>query len=86
MDYIREFLRSRWDSEKQLLNLENMGADPILKNHAIRPPGDSRANEFVGPAMMKLAGEMFPNVCGDQQWNMDDFSHDMIDRVDYFCT
>lgn len=62
MDYIREFLRSRWDGEKQLLNLENMGADPILKNHAIRPPGDSRANEFVGPATMKLAGEMFPNV------------------------
>ncbi|CDS04204.1 hypothetical protein LRAMOSA07159 [Lichtheimia ramosa] len=62
MDYIREFLRSRWDGEKQLLNLENMGADPILKNHAIRPPGDSRANEFVGPAMMKLAGEMFPNT------------------------
>ncbi|KAI9319358.1 hypothetical protein BX666DRAFT_1925479 [Dichotomocladium elegans] len=62
MDYIREFLRSRWNAEQHLLNLDSMAEDPILKKHAIRPPGHPKANDFSGPVMMKLAGDMFPTT------------------------
>lgn len=39
-----------------------MAADPILKRGSIRPPGASNSNAVVGPALMKLAGEMFQDV------------------------
>lgn len=59
---MREFLLSRWDKQALFLDLSNMAADPILKRGSIRPPGASNSNAVVGPVMMKLAGEMFPNV------------------------
>ncbi|ORX42179.1 NTF2-like protein [Hesseltinella vesiculosa] len=59
MDVLRLFLKSRWTAESGYLNLDNMADDPLLKRHAIRPPGDKAASAVVGPAMMKLAGEMF---------------------------
>lgn len=62
MDILREFLRSRWNSEAQALNLENIAADPILKRGKIRPLGAASVDAMLGPALMKLAGEMFPNV------------------------
>ncbi|KAL0073753.1 hypothetical protein F4703DRAFT_1745759 [Phycomyces blakesleeanus] len=62
IDSMRLFLRSRWDAENRFLNLDNMAADPILKKAAIRPPGVRGSNEFVGPALIKLAGEMFEDI------------------------
>ena len=59
---MREFLRSRWNSESRYLNLDDMASDPTLKKAQIRPPGATSASATVGPAMMKLAGEMFENV------------------------
>ncbi|KAI8390949.1 uncharacterized protein BYT42DRAFT_175572 [Radiomyces spectabilis] len=62
IDTLRAFLRSRWNSDMKYLNLDDMASDPILKKGGIRPPGASGATEVVGPAMMKLAGEMFEEV------------------------
>ncbi|KAI8056333.1 uncharacterized protein B0P05DRAFT_498853 [Gilbertella persicaria] len=62
MDILRNFLLSRWHSEARYLNLDDMSNDPILKKSAIKPPGAPGANAIVGPAMMKLAGEMFDDV------------------------
>ncbi|KAI7903631.1 uncharacterized protein BX663DRAFT_507144 [Cokeromyces recurvatus] len=62
MDILRNFLKSRWNSELKFLNLDDMGSDPILKKSAIKPPGAPGSSAIVGPAMMKLAGEMFANV------------------------
>ncbi|KAI9262091.1 hypothetical protein BY458DRAFT_534569 [Sporodiniella umbellata] len=62
IDILRDFLRSRWNSETRFLNLDDMASDPILKKSAIRPPGAPGSNATVGPAMMKLAGEMFQEV------------------------
>lgn len=62
MDILRNFLKSRWNSELKFLNLDDMSNDPILKKSAIKPPGAPGSNAIVGPAMMKLAGEMFADV------------------------
>lgn len=62
IDILRNFLLSRWNSEAKFLNLEAMAADPILKKSAIKPPGAPGASATVGPALMKLAGEMFEDV------------------------
>jgi hypothetical protein len=62
MDILRNFLKSRWNSELKFLNLDDMSSDPILKKSAIKPPGAPGSNATVGPAMMKLAGEMFADV------------------------
>lgn len=62
IDIMREFLLSRWDKQGKFLDLSNMAADPILKRGSIRPPGASNSNAVVGPALMKLAGEMFQDV------------------------
>ncbi|KAI8086503.1 uncharacterized protein BX664DRAFT_335979 [Halteromyces radiatus] len=61
MDILRTFLKSRWNSSMGYLNLEAMYADPILKKNGIRPPGANGASPVVGPALMKLASEMFQN-------------------------
>ncbi|KAI9474847.1 hypothetical protein BDB00DRAFT_860212 [Zychaea mexicana] len=62
IDTLREFLRSRWNAEGNYLNLDDMASDPTLKKAQIRPPGANNASATVGPALMKLAGEMFENV------------------------
>lgn len=62
IDFLRKFLLSRWDSVTKFLNLEDMASDPILRRACIHPPGTPKATEVVGPAMMKLAGEMFQDV------------------------
>lgn len=62
IDILRNFLKSRWNSELKYLNLDDMASDPILKKSAIRPPGAPGSNAIVGPAMMKLAGEMFQDI------------------------
>ncbi|CAO3654384.1 unnamed protein product [Mucor fragilis] len=62
IDIMRNFLKSRWNGEIKFLNLDDMSADPILKKSAIKPPGAPGASASVGPALMKLAGEMFSDV------------------------
>ncbi|KAI7857922.1 hypothetical protein BDC45DRAFT_499679 [Circinella umbellata] len=62
MDTLRDFLRSRWNAEGHYLNLDDMASDTSLKKAQIRPPGANNASPTVGPALMKLAGEMFENV------------------------
>ncbi|KAI8646669.1 hypothetical protein BD408DRAFT_409549 [Parasitella parasitica] len=62
IDIMRNFLRSRWNGDAKFLNLDDMSADPILKKSAIKPPGAPGAGSSVGPALMKLAGEMFSDV------------------------
>ncbi|KAG0739052.1 hypothetical protein G6F23_009230 [Rhizopus arrhizus] len=62
IDILRNFLKNRWNSELKYLNLDDMASDPILKKSAIRPPGAPGSNAIVGPAMMKLAGEMFQDI------------------------
>lgn len=62
IDILRNFLKSRWNVETKYLNLDDMASDPILKKSAIRPPGAPGSNAIVGPAMMKLAGEMFQDI------------------------
>ncbi|KAI9484128.1 MAG: hypothetical protein EXX96DRAFT_166244 [Benjaminiella poitrasii] len=62
IDILRNFLLNRWNSEMKFLNLDDMSSDPILKKAAIKPPGAPGSNAIVGPAMMKLAGEMFADV------------------------
>ncbi|CAO3685472.1 unnamed protein product [Rhizopus stolonifer] len=62
IDILRDFLRSRWNGEAKYLNLDEMASDPILKKSAIHPPGTPNSNAIVGPAMMKLAGEMFQDI------------------------
>ncbi|CAO3652950.1 unnamed protein product [Cunninghamella echinulata] len=59
MDLLRTFLKSRWNGQHQFLNLEAMHEDPFLKKNGIKPPGVKGAPSVVGPAMMKLANEMF---------------------------
>ncbi|CAO3650402.1 unnamed protein product [Cunninghamella blakesleeana] len=59
MDLLRTFLKSRWNGPHQYLNLEAMHEDPFLKKHGIKPPGVKGSPAVVGPAMMKLASEMF---------------------------
>ncbi|KAI8332825.1 hypothetical protein BC941DRAFT_435432 [Chlamydoabsidia padenii] len=61
MDILRTFLKSRWNGSMGYLNLESMHTDPYLKKKGIRAPGSNGASAVVGPAMMKLAGEMFQN-------------------------
>ncbi|CEP12242.1 hypothetical protein [Parasitella parasitica] len=62
IDIMRNFLKSRWNGDSKFLNLDDMSADPILKKSAIKPPGAPGASASVGPALMKLAGEMFSDV------------------------
>lgn len=62
IDIMRNFLKSRWNGDIKFLNLDDMSADPILKKSAIKPPGAPGASASVGPALMKLAGEMFADV------------------------
>jgi hypothetical protein len=59
IDILRTFLLSRWNSDAKYLNLDSMKDDPILKKNGIKAPGAPGSNAVVGPAMMKLAGEMF---------------------------
>ncbi|KAI8971045.1 hypothetical protein BDB01DRAFT_812547 [Pilobolus umbonatus] len=62
VDILRDFLRSRYRSDQKFLNLDDMAADPMLKQHAIRPPGASNSTAIIGSAMLKLASEMFEDV------------------------
>ncbi|GAA5926245.1 hypothetical protein JCM3775_000967 [Rhodotorula graminis] len=62
IDTLRLFLLSRYSNEAQLLNLENMAADPILKQHKLLAPGQPGAPTNMAPAMWKLSKELFPNI------------------------
>lgn len=62
VETLRRFLTSRWDASMQLLNLENMQQDPILKEANIVPPGAPGAHRDLGTALWKLSAEMFPTL------------------------
>ncbi|KAF9580804.1 nuclear mRNA export, poly(A)+RNA binding protein, partial [Lunasporangiospora selenospora] len=60
IDSIRSFIRSRYSNG--FLNLENMAADEILRSASIYPPGRRTGRSDVGPVMMKVAAELFPET------------------------
>ncbi|GAA5834484.1 hypothetical protein JCM9279_004329 [Rhodotorula babjevae] len=62
IDTLRLFLLSRYHNEAELLNLENMAGDPILKQHKLLAPGQPGAPTNMAGALWKLSKELFPNV------------------------
>lgn len=62
IDTLRLFLLSRYQHDVQLLNLENMAGDPILKQHKLLAPGQPGAPTNMAGALWKLSKELFPNV------------------------
>jgi nuclear RNA export factor len=65
VDALRSFLSRRWDANTKYLNLEAIADDAILQDAGIELPGSEDSSK-VGGALMKLAGEMFPDV--SQKW------------------
>jgi hypothetical protein len=61
VDTLRRFLSGRWDADAKYLNLEAIADDAILQDAGIEQP-DAEDKSKVGAALMKLAGEMFPDV------------------------
>ncbi|KAG2181288.1 hypothetical protein INT43_008871 [Umbelopsis isabellina] len=61
VDTLRSFLSRRWDASTKYLNLEAIADDAVLQDAGIEIPGSEDSNK-VGGALMKLAGEMFPDV------------------------
>ncbi|KAG0203698.1 nuclear mRNA export, poly(A)+RNA binding protein [Mortierella sp. GBA30] len=60
IDAIRTFVQSRHNNG--FLDLENMAADQILRAASIVPPGGKMSRTNVGPVMMKVAKELFPDI------------------------
>ncbi|KAI8579985.1 hypothetical protein K450DRAFT_240039 [Umbelopsis ramanniana AG] len=61
VDVLRYFLSRRWNADSKYLNLEAIADDAILQDAGIEPLKKDDSNN-VGSALMKLAGEMFPEV------------------------
>lgn len=61
VDVLRQFLSRRWNADSKYLNLEAIADDAILQDAGIEPLKKDDSNN-VGSALMKLAGEMFPEV------------------------
>ncbi|KAI9280134.1 hypothetical protein BC943DRAFT_147254 [Umbelopsis sp. AD052] len=61
VDVLRHFLSRRWNADTKFLNLEAIADDAILQDAGIEPLKKDDSNN-VGSALMKLAGEMFPEV------------------------
>jgi nuclear RNA export factor len=61
VDVLRQFLSRRWNADSKYLNLDAIADDAILQDAGIEPPQKDDSNN-VGSALMKLAGEMFPEV------------------------
>lgn len=59
---LKAFLKSRFNSDAQFLNLEAMASDQILLKEDIKAPGIQGAHRDIGSVMWKLSREMFPNV------------------------
>lgn len=62
IDVLRLFLLSRYSQPDRMLNLENMAADPILKEHKLLAPGQPGAPNNMAGAIWKLSKELFPDV------------------------
>ncbi|CAE6480696.1 unnamed protein product [Rhizoctonia solani] len=60
IELLREFIKKRYNPELRFLNLENMAEDELLKSKNILPPDDENASRQVGPALLKLAGQLQP--------------------------
>lgn len=61
VDVLRRFLSGRWNADTKYLSLEAISDDAILQDAGIETPQKDDSNK-VGSALMKLAGEMFPDV------------------------
>ncbi|KAK4054836.1 nuclear mRNA export, poly(A)+RNA binding protein [Microbotryomycetes sp. JL201] len=62
IDTLRLFLMSRYSAEAQMLNLENMAEDPILREANIIPPGQKGAPSNMAGALWKMAATELPGV------------------------
>ncbi|CAE6462120.1 unnamed protein product [Rhizoctonia solani] len=60
IELLREFIKKRYNPEIKFLNLESMAEDELLKSKNILPPDDENASRQVGPALLKLAGQLQP--------------------------
>ncbi|KDN50615.1 hypothetical protein RSAG8_01113, partial [Rhizoctonia solani AG-8 WAC10335] len=60
IELLREFIKKRYNPEIRFLNLENMSEDELLKSKNILPPDDENASRQIGPALLKLAGQLQP--------------------------
>ncbi|KAG9096030.1 nuclear mRNA export, poly(A)+RNA binding protein [Ceratobasidium sp. UAMH 11750] len=60
IDSLRTFVNKRYNPELRFLNLENMAEDETLKEKNILPPDDENASRQIGPAIIKLAGQLSP--------------------------
>ncbi|KAB5595766.1 MRNA export factor mex67 [Ceratobasidium theobromae] len=60
IELLREFIKQRYNPELRFLNLENMADDELLKSRDILPPDDENASRQIGPALLKLAGQLTP--------------------------
>ncbi|CAE6456485.1 unnamed protein product [Rhizoctonia solani] len=60
IELLREFIKKRYNPEIRFLNLENMADDELLKSKNILPPDDENASRQIGPALLKLAGQLQP--------------------------
>ncbi|CAE6470841.1 unnamed protein product, partial [Rhizoctonia solani] len=60
IELLREFIKKRYNPEIRFLNLESMAEDELLKSKNILPPDDENASRQIGPALLKLAGQLQP--------------------------
>ncbi|TFK27812.1 NTF2-like protein [Coprinopsis marcescibilis] len=58
----REVVRKRWNPELQLLNLERLIDDDLVKNYNLAPPGTGGGNAREAAVIFKLASELKPPV------------------------
>ncbi|KAK4058100.1 nuclear mRNA export, poly(A)+RNA binding protein [Microbotryomycetes sp. JL221] len=62
VDTLRLFLLSRYSAEAQMLNLENMAEDPILREAGLIAAGQKGAAPSMAGAMWKIAATEFPSI------------------------
>ncbi|KAG8683361.1 nuclear mRNA export, poly(A)+RNA binding protein, partial [Ceratobasidium sp. 395] len=62
IDSLRTFVNKRYNPELRFLNLENMAEDEALVQKNILPPDDENASRQIGPAILKLAGQLNPQA------------------------
>ncbi|QRV74948.1 mRNA export factor mex67 [Ceratobasidium sp. AG-Ba] len=60
IDSLRTFVNKRYNPELRFLNLESMAEDEILREKNLLPPDDENASRQIGPAIIKLAGQLNP--------------------------
>ncbi|KAL1922051.1 uncharacterized protein VTP21DRAFT_10693 [Calcarisporiella thermophila] len=62
IDVLRQFLQSRYDAASKFLNLNDIDSDPNLIRAGIKGPGTAGPHSNIGPVIMKLISETFPEI------------------------